>query len=92
MKLHSRVLLICGYLFVARIALFLAIWLGNDTSWAQWQLAYLPFLAIDFPISLIYTKFPVPIPEGLMGPIWWFLMPLGMWWLIWGHRKAPGPH
>ena len=25
---------------------------------AQWQLAYLPFLIVDFPISILYTKCP----------------------------------
>jgi hypothetical protein len=90
MKSRSLVLMVCGGFFVLRVALFTIIWLHTDTSDAQWQLAYVPFLAIDFPVSLVYTKLPVPIPEGLIGPIWWFLMPLGIWWLIWGRRKARG--
>jgi hypothetical protein len=92
MKVHSRVLLVCGCLSALRVALFLAIWIHNNTSEAQWQLAYLPLLAIDFPISLVYTALPIPVPEGLIGPVWWFLMPLGIWWLIWGRRKAREQH
>jgi hypothetical protein len=87
MTSRSRVLQVCGGLCILRLALFMLIWLYNNTADAQWQLAYLPFLAIDFPVSLFYTKLPVPIPEGLIGPMWWFLMPLSVWWLIWGRRK-----
>jgi hypothetical protein len=88
MKVPRRVLAICGFLCALRCALFLFVWLQNDTSQAQWQLAYLLFLPVDFPVSVLYRHLPVPVPEGLVGPIWWFLMPLGIWWLVWGRHRS----
>jgi hypothetical protein len=45
---------------------------------AQWQLAYLPFSIVDFPISILYTKCPFLLGEGILGSTWWFILPILM--------------
>ena len=88
MVIPRRVLITCVSLGATRALLFLGVWVHNSELDAQWQLAYLPFLAIDFPISYFYQAFPVPIPEAVVGPIWWCAMPFGIWWVIWGRRRS----
>ena len=78
----------CAALCAVRVILFLGVWLHTSESEAQWQLAYLPFLGLDFPVSLLYQKLPVPLPEAIVGPLWWFAMPFGIWWIIWGRRRG----
>ena len=92
MGIPRRVWIVCGTLSAVRIALFLVIYLSGNTYSAQWQLAYVPFLFIDLPASIIYLTagWPVPVPEAIVGPLWWFFMPLGVWWLVWGRRKRKG--
>jgi hypothetical protein len=58
-----------------RLLLFLAVF-SLQSEDAHWQLVYVPFLVIDFPLSLIYSWFPVPWAEAILGPIWWFILPL----------------
>jgi hypothetical protein len=51
---------------------------------AQWQLSYILFWIADFPISLMYHFLPAPWPEVILGPIWWFVLPI----VFWGIYKA----
>jgi hypothetical protein len=73
-----RLILFVGIAFATlRFAAFLVVWLLASTD-AQWQLAYLPFWVTDFPMSLVYRFFPVPLPEALFGPVWWFCVPVAL--------------
>lgn len=90
MAVPRRVWVICTALSTARIVTFLFVYFSDGgTASAQWQLAFLPFLAIDFPASALYELrfMPIPLTEAIVGPIWWFLMPLGVWWLVVGRRS-----
>jgi hypothetical protein len=51
----------------------------NQSHDAQWQLSYLPLWIVDLPISVLYFKFPIPLAEGIVGPSWWFFLPLIAW-------------
>jgi hypothetical protein len=77
----KRVLLLCGAFAAVRLAGFFAIYMTQSHD-AQWQLSYLPLWISDFPVSLIYfwAALPIPAAEGIIGPIWWFFLPLGIWW------------
>ncbi len=63
-----------------RLSLFFYIYFNQSTD-AQWQLDYFPLWIIDFPISIIYfvASVPIPLAEGIIGPIWWFFLPLIFW-------------
>jgi hypothetical protein len=63
---------------------------ANQSHDAQWQLSYFPLWVIDFPVSIFYFVIPVPIPaaEGIVGPIWWFFLPLIVWRLFLFRRKS----
>lgn len=74
-------------LFGLRIAMFLIIY-ANQSHDAQWQLSYFPLWIADFPLSLSYGAFPIPEAEAIIGPLWWFLLPLLIWWLFRGRRRA----
>jgi hypothetical protein len=65
-------------LCVLRLAAFYAIYATRSTD-AQWQLAYLPLWLIDFPVSVSYFSLPIPRAEAVIGPIWWFVLPLLVW-------------
>jgi hypothetical protein len=65
----------------ARFAIFAAIYF-NQSHDAQWQLSYLPLWIVDLPISFLYHWVPYPLAEGLIGPIWWFLIPIIFWRLF----------
>jgi hypothetical protein len=65
----------------ARLAMFVAIHFRQSHD-AQWQLSYLPLWIIDFPISILYFKCPIPLAEGIVGPSWWFLIPILFWRLF----------
>ncbi len=55
---------------------------------ALWQFAYLPLWIIDFPISIAYFVFSIPIPfgEAVVGTLWWFCIPI-LAWLFSKRRK-----
>jgi len=61
-----------------RLIVFLLIYL-NQSFDAQWQLAYIPILIADLPITLLYWKLPFPIGEAFIGPLWWFILPRIIW-------------
>lgn len=62
-------------LAAARLVAFLWMHAGLSRD-AQWQMAYWPLWIVDFPVSLIYLFLPAPTAEAVVGPIWWFLLPL----------------
>ena len=64
---------------VSRLGIYLVFFLTSSTD-AQWQLGYIPLWILDFPITLIYWKLPLPIGEAFIGPAWWFLLPQLLWW------------
>jgi hypothetical protein len=73
---------------LARIAAYLA--LSVPTDQAQWQLALLPLNLADFPITFIYWFIvPAPFGEMVIGPIWWFALPILIWNAAnkWGRPK-----
>ena len=57
---------------------------ANQSHDAQWQLSYIPFWIADFPVSLTYHFLPAPWPEVIVGPVWWFFLPI----LLWGIYNA----
>lgn len=61
----------------------LAWWIVRATAGhdAQWQLAYAPLWVADLPVSVVYLYLGVPIPiaEAVIGPVWWFLLPVMVW-------------
>jgi hypothetical protein len=75
-------------LAAARFLIFLAIY-ANQSHDAQWQLSYIPLWIIDFPISIAYfaISLPIPLAEGIIGPIWWFIVPI-IFWLLFRKRKG----
>lgn len=88
MAIPKRIWILAVLLSCIRIVAFLGVWLNLRTDEAQWQLAYLPFLVFDFPASIIYFQSwaPIPLAEAIVGPIWWFALPIGIWWLVKGRR------
>lgn len=81
-------ILLRGLWFAAgRMVLFLALFAVQSTD-AQWQLVYLPLWVLDFPVSLgyFYLRLPIPWVEAIVGPIWWFILPL-LAWLVLGRRR-----
>jgi hypothetical protein len=75
-------------LALVRFLVFLVIH-ANQSHDAQWQLAYLPLWIVDFPISIAYFACPIPWAEALIGPVWWFFLPIFIWRLVqaWKNRK-----
>lgn len=69
-------------LAVGRFLVFLVVYMNQPTD-ALWQFAYAPLWIADFPLSVLYIalRAPIPIAEAVVGPIWWFCMPLviGRW-------------
>jgi hypothetical protein len=78
----------CAVLCAARLWFVLFFVLSGHPE-AALRLAHVPSEIIDFPASLVYFLVPqhASLLESVVGPIWWFLMPLGVWWLIWGRRR-----
>jgi|SRR3954465_6482418 hypothetical protein len=60
-----------------QIAAFFFIFV-NQSHDAQWQLDYFPLWVADLPISLTYfaLKLPFPLAEAIIGPLWWFCLPV----------------
>lgn len=77
---RHKILLVAVACVILRVLAFVVVraTAGSD---AQWQLAYLPLWIIDFPISAVYFIAPLPIPtaEAIIGPIWWFFLPISIW-------------
>jgi hypothetical protein len=88
MKVPSRVWVFARVLFFVRLAFVSFLVLSGHPQPAL-QLGYKPALALDFPISLFYVFVgPIhgPTFAAIVGPIWWFFLPIVGWWLIWGRR------
>lgn len=62
---------------------------ANLSHDAQWQLTYIPLWIADLPISVVYfvLRLPIPLPEAVIGPIWWFFVPIIVWRLF-ARRKS----
>jgi len=74
--MSRNVFIVAFGLAVIRLAAFFFIFLNNRTDVAQWQLAYVPLWIADLPVSLTYRWLPVPWAEAIIGPIWWFCLPV----------------
>lgn len=61
---------------------------ANQSHDAQWQLSYYPLWISDFPISVLYVLLPAPAAEAIVGPVWWFALPLLAWGVFSRRRKA----
>ena len=70
-----------------RVAAFWIIY-ANQSHDAQWQLSYFPLWIADFPISLSYGFLPIPHAEAIIGPAWWLVLPLLVWWIVRGRRNS----
>jgi hypothetical protein len=69
---------------------FGALYFQQSTD-AQWQLVYWPLWLLDFPISFLYFPLPIPFGEGIVGPIWWFLLPLIVWSILRRRKNGSTP-
>ena len=78
----------CAALCAARL-LFVLFFVLSGHPEAALRLAQGPSEIIDFPASIVYLVVPLhaSLLQSIVGPIWWFFMPLGVWWLIWGRRR-----
>jgi len=78
-----KVLIVSATLASLRFLAFYVIY-ANQSHDAQWQLAYIPIWAVDFPISIAYSvcRLPIPLAEAAIGPIWWFFVPIIIWRLF----------
>jgi hypothetical protein len=58
---------------------------------AQWQLSYFPLWIADFPVSVGYfaCQLPIPLAEAVIGPLWWFFIPIIAWRLFRRNKSAP---
>jgi hypothetical protein len=70
-----------------RLSIFAAIYFTQSHD-AQWQLSYLPLWVVDLPISFLYHWIEFPSAEGLLGPIWWFFLPIIVWRLFRKQRPS----
>jgi hypothetical protein len=95
-KLPSSVLVSAGVLAALRELAFWVIHLNVREDIAQWQFYYIPLQLADFPISVVYMLLRVPFPfaDAVIGPIWWFFLPLIAWRLaqLWTNRKRKIAH
>lgn len=74
--MSRRILILALCAAALRVAAFFFIFLNNRSDVAQWQLAYVPLWIADLPISLTYRWLPVPWAEAIIGPVWWFCLPV----------------
>lgn len=86
--MSRKVFVVAFTLAAARLAAFLVTFL-NQSRDAQWQLSYCPLWVADFPISLTYFVLPIHWAEGILGPIWWFCLPVGVARLFRRRSKQP---
>lgn len=73
--MSRNVLILSLGLAAVRLAAFFFIFL-NQSHDAQWQLSYLPLWIADLPISFLYFILPIPWAEAIIGPLWWFGLPM----------------
>src|ERR1039457_2942776 len=81
LMIPRKVWILSATLASVRFLAFLGIY-ANQSHDAQWQLSYFPLWVVDFPISVAYFVCPVPFAEAVIGPIWWFFVPMIIWWLF----------
>jgi hypothetical protein len=91
LKIPSRVLFVSVVLGALRL---LAFWFINSSvrhDAAQWQLAYVPLFLADLPVSAgyIFLRIPYPYAEAIIGPFWWFMLPITVWKVRSLMRKKP---
>lgn len=85
-----KILLWSIALAAVRLFAFYVIHAGQSHD-AQWQLSYLPLWIADLPVSLGYFAYQLPIPlaEAVIGPLWWFFVPIIVWRLFCRNKSAP---
>ena len=90
-KIPRRVLLASRWLALGRLTFTLLLILSGHPQ-AGLELGYKAALISDFPASLLYFG-PAsgPILAAVVGPIWWFVLPIVVWWLIAGRRPTRHP-
>jgi hypothetical protein len=76
-----KIWILSAALATVRLSIFAAIYL-TDSHDAQWQLSYLPLWVVDLPISFSYHWIAFPLAEGIIGPAWWFFLPILLWWIF----------
>jgi hypothetical protein len=72
-------------LAIIRLVAF-AVIASHQTADAQWQLIYLPLWAADLPLSLTYHFLPFPLPEAIIGPLWWLCIGFAISFIL-GERR-----
>jgi hypothetical protein len=85
MKIPAQVWIFGRRFLLVRIA-FVGLLVLSGHPKAGLELGYKPALVADFPVSLLYLIAPKagPYLAAIVGPIWWFFLPVAGWWLIWG--------
>ncbi len=83
----SKVLIWSATLASVRFLAFLGIYTHQSHD-AQWQFSYFPLWVVDFPISVPYFICPIPFAEAVIGPIWWFFVPMIIWRLLRNRKNA----
>lgn len=73
--MSKKALVVALCLAVVRLGAFFVIFL-NQSHDAEWQLSYSPLWIADLPISLLYFLLPIPWAEAIIGPLWWFALPV----------------
>jgi hypothetical protein len=87
MKLPAQVWAFSRRFFFVRLA-FVGFLVLSGHPQAGLELGYKAALFADFPVSLLYLIDPKtgPMLAAIVGPIWWFFLPIVGWWLIWRRR------
>ena len=90
MKVPSHVWTLSRRFCLGRL-IFVALLVLSGHARAALELGYKPALVADFPVSLLYLVIPIPGPTlaAIVGPIWWYFLPVVGWWLISGRREKP---
>jgi hypothetical protein len=88
MKIPAQVWISSRRCFLARL-IFVGVLVLSGHPQAGLELGYKPALVADFPVSLLYLIAPKagPYVAAIVGPIWWFFVPIAGWWLIWGRSN-----
>jgi hypothetical protein len=86
---RKRILTIGAALALIRLVAF-AVLASRQTFDAQWQLNYLPLWVADFPLSLVYHFLPFPLPEAIIGPLWWLCVGLAISFTVQEARRHFG--